>query len=549
MNQHNQEVRMKNRWKILKTCAYLLLVAVLGTISVLAACSSTATQTPAPTTTAATKPAATTSKVPNATADRIRICIPAGDPDSLDPTSSAQLGAQIIEASIYDSLVELDYDSKVRSSIATWEFLDGGKCVEFKVHQGIKFTNGDPLTARDVEFSFLRRLEKSPRFKGEVRFYDHVQVVDDYTIRFYLTQPNSLFLTQNCPSLLIASKNYFEKAGETEFKDNPVGSGPYKFVKWERGQYVDLERNDDYWGKKPQVKQAHIVWSVESTTAAAMLKAGEIDFLMDAAWTLAPDLEKMGYKMVKFSPMLSYALQFHMMNPNVPWANLKVRQAIDYAIDKEAIISKVFHNIPAKVEWLAPWELGYDPTLKPAYPYDLAKAKALLAEAGYPNGFKMPIYRGSLWGPGAADVVEYLTLALSEIGIEVENKYIEGPALVDFIRSTHTDSTAEVTAVTGMTFSGCADPVHGLANNFYSPNPATLYYTPELDAIINKALATLDDAQRGELIKQAYQIIDKDLPVVPILVQTIVYMMRPNMDYRHRGRAPGGLFISEITIE
>jgi peptide/nickel transport system substrate-binding protein len=534
---------MKNRGRILKASTYFLLIAVLGIMSILTSCAGESTE-PAPT--ATQTPAPTTAPAPAAA--KATVCFSA-EPDVLDPTSTKTGSiSAFITRNMYDSLVEFDYDGKLKSTIATWEILNGGKCVEFKIRQGIKFTSGDPLTARDVEFSWMRTMDKTPQFKGDLRNFDHLQVVDDNTIRFYLTQPSAMFLTQNVGSCLIASKSYYDRVGEEEFVSKPVGSGPYKFAEWKRGQYIDLERNEDYWGQKPQVKQAHLVWSGEATTAVAMLKAGEIDLIVNAAWTSVPELEKLGFRAVK-APHMNYQLMFDMVNPNVPWANLKVRQAINYAIDKDAIINKVFYGIPSKIEWLSPGEVGYDPTLKPAYPYDLAKAKALLAEAGYPNGFEMPLYRGTLWGPSTADVVEYLTLALGEIGIKCKVTLVEGPAIVDLFRKAHSDPSVELTAVTGSSLCNSPDPIIGLSMMFLSTNPLGTYYTPELDVLINEGLATLDDTKRGEIIKQAYKIINDDLPVIPILAQNYVFMMKPNMDYKHRGKFPGTFYISEITVK
>jgi peptide/nickel transport system substrate-binding protein len=463
----------------------------------------------------------------------------------MDPTTDKAFGNSYVNTC--DQMVGISNDNKRVPGIASWQILDGGKTLEFKLKQGIKFSSGDPLTSKDVEFSFNRKWELDPMLKNSMAGFQKFEAVDDYTVRFYFEKTNILVLI-NGGVFYVVSKTYFDRVGEDEFAKMPVGTGPYKITGWEPGQYVDFEANEYYWGQKPPVQKVHMVAATDGSTRMAMLQTGEVDIIMDTPWANAADLAKT-YHRVDQPVTNSYAVEFGTLNPNTPWADKRVRQAISYAIDKEAICKNLFFGVPTYIPWLSPGELGYDPTL-PAYNYDPDKAKQLMADAGYPKGFDMPLYAGQ-FSADIKNVAEYVASALKAININCKVEVLDISAFVTMVQKVHKDPTQVYVALGAPSIALEADPIIPLQQYFLSTGMFATYANPDLDVIINQALQTVDDAKRGELIKQAFKIISDEVPKAPLLHNAAIYMMKPNIDYTPRQwSAPNrDFFLANVTVK
>ena len=179
---------------------------------------------------------------------KITVALPA-EPDTLDPTTTRfSVTSAPISNNIFERLVDLTPDGKFVPGIASWKVSPDGKVVEFTLRKGVKFHSGDPLTTKDVEFSHNRALKNNPTHQRAMRNLDRFEIVDDYTCRFIFKKPDVLFIPTR--SLTIVSNSYYNKVGEDQFVRNPVGTGPYKFVEWKLGEYIDITANDNYWGAK-----------------------------------------------------------------------------------------------------------------------------------------------------------------------------------------------------------------------------------------------------------------------------------------------------------
>jgi peptide/nickel transport system substrate-binding protein len=460
--------------------------------------------------------------------DKIVIGYPT-EPDALPPTDTSYgVTSYPISNNIFERLVDLSTDGQFIPGIASWEVLAGGKEFLFTLRKGVKFHSGDPLTAKDVEFTHNRSWEKTATYKRYMRLFDRLEVIDDYHVKFIFKTPDVLFIPQRVCH--VASKAYYDRVGEEQFVKNPVGTGPYKFVDWKPGEYIDLERNEDYWGKKPQVKAARFVFAKEDTTRVAMLKAGEADIIMSTPYPLVKDIEKAGFNTVRLPSHPPCGVQFHNGNPDVPWYDRKVRLAVAYAIDKDAIVNDLFDGIPTGFPRLAPWELGYDPELK-QYPYDPKKAKQLLAEAGYAKGFEMPLYYFSGRSYGQKETAEAVALYLNAVGIRCKVQGVEAAQMLAKIRGWHADPKAVFVGVTTTPMAFLPDPTEALMSAYLSTGWGSLYFNKEIDPIIDEAQGTMDDAKRGELIKKAIRILHEDVATVQIWANTSVYSMKPNIEF------------------
>ena len=294
-----------------------------------------------------------------------------------------------IKYALHDALVKPMPGNIMTPSLAeSWTLSPDQKTYDFKLRQGVKFHNGDPFTAEDVKFSFLRA--KSSRvLKEKVR---DIEIVDAHRVRFHLHEPFPDFMafygTLATASSWVVPKKYVEKVGDDGFKKHPIGLGPYKFVSNNPGIEVVLEANESYWRKMPSVKRLVLKSVPEPTTRAAMLKKGEVDvaYLLDAP--AAQELKRDPNFRLAFSGAIGIHFLdfFDQWDPKSPWHDRRVRLAANYAIDRKSINDAENLGASRLTGGMVPRKFEFALALEP-YPYDPAKAKQLLAEAGYPNGF------------------------------------------------------------------------------------------------------------------------------------------------------------------
>ena len=291
---------------------------------------------------------------------------------------------------IHDALVKPMPGNLMSPSLAeSWTVSPDGRSYDFKLREGLKFHNGDPFTADDVKFSF-HRAKGSKALQDRVR---EVTVVSPSRVRFTLHEPwpdfMSFYGTIVSGAGWIVPRKYVEQVGNDGFKKHPIGLGPYKFVSHTPGIELVMEANEHYWRKMPSVKRLVFKSVPESTTRLAMLKRGEVDVAYLLEVPQAQEVKRDPNLRLAFSGgIATFYLDFlEQWDPKSPWADRRVRLAANYAIDRQALsdaetlgASKPAGNhVPRTFEFALP----LDP-----YPYDPAKARQLLAEAGYPNGFE-----------------------------------------------------------------------------------------------------------------------------------------------------------------
>jgi len=450
------------------------------------------------------------------------------DPDTLDLLSVRHGPTAIpVAINVMDYLLDKTNDGKLIPGLAAeWKVSPDKLSIEFTLRKGVKFHSGDLLTTADVLFSYKRLKEKTAA--REFRLVRDIEIIDDYKFKVIFTQPDVLFtMLRGFP---IGSKKYYESVGEDTFIKEVVGTGPYKVVDWKAGSYLDLERFDGYWGKKPEVQKVRFRFVREDTTRVAMLQAGEADMITSTPYTMVLNLEKAGYKIVKLPAHPTTQVQFQALNPNVPWHDKRVRLAIAHAIDGNAIVNSLFHGIPARV-WLSSWEVGYDPDFN-LYEYDAEKAKKLMAEAGYAKGFEMPLYYWSGRTTGQKETTEAVALYLNAIGIKCNIIGWEPVKMIGAIRTKwHGKKDAVYVGVATPPLSHQIDPVYALRTAYWSKSTISVYDNPELDKVYLQAVQEFDDAKRAELIKKALKIIREDVATIPLWANVSVYTMKKDIQF------------------
>src|SRR5262245_41780817 len=290
---------------------------------------------------------------------------------------------------LHDALVKPMPGNLMTPSLAeSWTLSEDQKVYEFKLREGVKFHNGDPFTAEDVKFSF-QRTKGSKILREKVR---DIEIVSPSRVRFYLHEAWPDFMafygTLASAASWIVPKQYVEKVGDDGFKKHPIGLGPYKFVSHTPGIELVMEAYEEYWRQVPHVKRLVFKSVPEAATRLAMLKKGEVDvaYLLDAP--MAEELKQDVKFKVAFSGGIGIFFLdfFDQWDPKSPWHDKRVRLAANYAIDRQTLNEAETLGASKLTGAVVPHNFEFALPLEP-YPYDPAKAKQLLAEAGYPNGF------------------------------------------------------------------------------------------------------------------------------------------------------------------
>ena len=313
-------------------------------------------------------------------------------PTYFEPAETAGLVTPfMLLYALHDSLVKPMPGNAMAPSLAeSWTVSKDGLVYEFVLRRGVKFHNGDAVTAEDVKFSFERyRGALSGLLKSRVA---HIDTPDPQRVRIVLKQPWADFMTFYASPATGASwivpKRYVEKVGDDGFKKAPVGAGPYKFVSFKPGVELVLEAYEQYWRKPPQVKTLVFRVITDEATRLAALKRGEIDIAYSFTGPLAEELKRTpGLKLANvYPPFTAWLYPTEQWDPKSPWSDVRVRRAASLAIDRVGINQSQYLGLARYASSIVPESQEYF-WAPPPMTHDVKRARQLLAEAGYPNGF------------------------------------------------------------------------------------------------------------------------------------------------------------------
>jgi peptide/nickel transport system substrate-binding protein len=435
------------------------------------------------------------------------------DMQNWDPPNSVLRESIIMGYNVFDHLAARDLKTgKVGPSLATsWRTLDDTTW-ELKLRQGVKFHDGIPFTARDVKATFDRILNPENKLtaRGNHAKIKSVEVVDDSTVRFKTDGPYPLFV-ERLTAQVIQSEKIIKEKGHEWMQENPVGTGPYKLVKWTKKQEHLLTRNDDYWGPKPAFKYVRVRIIPEQATQIAELMAGGVDVIKAVPPDQMDVINKSGAARTSTSPILRTAfLQLDQAGRSGknPFQDRRVRQAANLAVDMDAIIKHVLNGLGDRTATTVnPMAFGFDPSVKP-YRQDAAAAKKLLTEAGYPNGFEVGFLQTApIVEPALPQTSEAITADLSKIGIRTKKRYVgEVGPYVNLVR----DSKAEPMFEWSWGYYSIFDADAILYDVMRCNEPYSYYCHKELDDLIIQGRSTLDQKKRSEIYAKAQRLIFDD---------------------------------------
>ncbi len=435
-------------------------------------------------------------------------------PTNLDPRVGLDAQSERIDGLLFDNLLSRDEHLSVKPGLAErWETPDS-KTYIFHLHSGVRFSDGRPLTARDVKWSFDSVLQgkiRSPK-AGTYRFVDRIDAPDDHTVVFHLKEPWAALLWNLAGGEGMGIVPY----GSTDdITRNPIGSGPFRFVSAEQDKDVIIERNDNYWGEKPKLERVRFAVVPDTTTRALELRKGSADLEINS---LTPDMELTLEHEPKLSVMRGPGTRLGYMAFNLRDPILKdgrVRQAIAYGIDRQPIAHYLWRDsVRLASSVLPPESWAYDPEVR-QYPHDPARARQILDAAGYPelNGVRFHLTMKTSTEESSRSMAAVFQQQLREIGIALDIHSFESATF--FSDVTHGEFQMYSLRWVG----GNEDPdifgyVFDSANIIPKGANRQFYRNPRVDELIAKARTETGQSARKRDYAEIQAILAEDLPYI-----------------------------------
>jgi peptide/nickel transport system substrate-binding protein len=500
---------------------------------VLTACGTTAA--PPEATKAPTAPAATQPPVATGPSGEIVIAI-GGDPSTLDPQVADDGNERAVNDNVYETLIARNSKTMelVPALAESWEELDDVTW-QLKLRQGVKFHNGEPFDAEAAAFS-INRVVNPDLNSEQISFFSTIKeskVIDANTIQVITDGPDPILPSRLYWLKIVPPKH----AADADFGTKPVGTGPYKFVEWVRDDHVTLEANPDYWGTAPTIAKVTIRPIKEEVTRLAALKAGEVDLVRG----LIPEYVNEVPKVVS-----TPGLEFPWLRLNTfsgPLADKRMRQAINYALNKDELAQSLYsgYAVPAEGQILTPGHFGFNPNVH-AYPFDPAKAKQLIQDAGY-NGEEIEfIGEAGRWLKDK-ELIEAIAGQLREVGLNVTVNIVEWSQWLDLL-------FAGADKAPTMQFSSHSnellDADRTLSALFESTGSQTAYSNPQFDQLVDAARTETDLTKRADMYHQAVQIAYDDAVVGFLLNLKDIYGMTDRLEWTPR--LDGKMLVIEMQL-
>jgi len=442
------------------------------------------------------------------------------EPPTLDPHMNISSIGRQLYCNIYDSLVKYDKDTgEYYPGLAeSWTTSSDGTEYTYILRKGIKFHNGEKLKATDVKFSFDRG-KKSPYTSNMYTNFKEAEVIDDYTVKVKLYRPSyihSAIMSQ--PPTAIVNEKAVKELGK-EYGRNPVGTGPYKFVRWDTGVKIDLVAYEDYFLGPANIKNLTYRIILDESTAMVALEKGEVDICFDL-----PPVNKdniIRNPNLKYDEVTGQHIGLlHMNHENKYLSNRLVRQAINYAINREEVLAVEEKGVLA-VNYIPEYMTTYFSDKVQPYPHDVEKAKELLKQAGYPDGFSIRYFAS----PGRYErLAQVFQSNLAEVGIKAKIEILEWGTYLDRVAKGEYDMGMSGFGIFVMDPQLLFERIFS-SKNIGFPGNFARYNNPEVDKLLDATFVERDASKRRELFDEIQTIVHNDAVRVPLYwyVNTIAY--------------------------
>lgn len=513
------------------------LLALVMILVFVAACSTA--PTPVPPTTAPQATSAPQATAAPAAAAKVVVAI-GSDPSTLDPQFPDDGNMRTVNDNVYEVLIGRDPKTEALVPVLAESYSQKDATTwEVKLRTGVKFQNGEEFNADAAVASIKRIID--PKYKSELLSFvssiKDAKAVNATTLQIITDGPDPILPARLTWLAMVPPKYSVDK----DFGNKPVGTGPYKFVEWVKGDHVTLQANADYWGKKPTVQSVVVRMIPEAATRVAALRANEVDLIRD----LPPESASQAPK-VAAQP----GLQFPWIRINTlkgKLADVRVRQALNYAVDKAALAKSLYggYAVVADGQLLTPGHFGYNKDLK-AYPFDVNKAKALLKEAGA-DGMELSLVGESGRWLKDKELVEAIAGYLQAVGLKPKVQIVEWSAWLDLLfagpdkapdllYSSHDNSLLDADRTLTALFHSKTDTAGG----------QSAYKNADLDKLIDSGRSETDVAKRAAMYNQAEKIVYDDAPTIFLLNLQDIYGLSKRLNWTPR--LDGRIFFNEMTI-
>jgi peptide/nickel transport system substrate-binding protein len=440
---------------------------------------------------------------------------------SLNPYAVNTSPLVAIWQSVMEPLIDVDYDKRQYVGVLAESWEMKGNRIDFKLRKGVRFHDGTPFSSKDVIASFKRILtDKESLQAPNLRNIREMNAPDDFSVVLTLKKSDANAL-EDINNRVIMTKAAAEKMGDAD--GSPIGTGPFKFVSWERGGQFVLRRNENYWGRPAKIEEVIYKSIKEDAARIAALESGQADIISNI-----PPHEVARLKAnprLRVQPVQGLRPIFLVLSPAYkPLDNVLVRRAITHAIDRDRIIKHILEGNAYPLSGLVSHQVfGYDPDAK-AFAYDPAKAKQLLGEAGFPNGFEIEYYSPTGRYPKDREVALVIVEQLSKVGIKASLKTPEWA-----IFNTDYKNGKYPMYLTGRGSLIDADTLFHQYFRTGTTKRVLGYSNPKLDEILDQEQQTFDVKKREKLLMQAHRMILEDAPAIPLWNAMDVYAHRADI--------------------
>jgi len=486
----------------------------------LAGCGGTPTSTPEPS--QPKKEAEQTAPAPTESGKKVLTIASGNDIVSFDIHNHNNTSTEAVHINMYNYLVRKDAHQQTQPDLATsWSKIDDTTW-EFKLRDDVKFHNGDPFTAADVKYTLERVANDNTLLEyGNYKQIKEVKVIDDHTVHILTHGPQPVLLNRlsRLGSGMLPSK-YIQEKGFDEYLKNPVGTGPYKFKEWKRDDRLILERNDDYFGEKGKWDEVVFRAIPEDSTRVSELLTGGVDVAVNIPPTDLDRIKDNNSTYVLQGPTQRVMQLTMRMTDGTPTANPKVREAIEMAIDKQAIVDNILAGGGTITRTrVTPGNFGADPSLFGTSIYDPERAKQLLKEAGYGNGLEITMSSPSGRYLKDKETAELIQAFLGEVGIKVNLELMEWSKFNEMYRSKKMKEMFMIAYANSMFDGSLAfDRAHSeIAKG------ETDYNNPEVDKLLEEAEVNMNVPEREKQYHQIQQMVANDRPFIYLFQMSANY--------------------------
>jgi len=453
------------------------------------------------------------------------------DPTTMDPHNHMETPAWNVHIQLFDTLLQRTPDIKREPLLAESYRIINEKTWEFKIRKGVKFHNGEDCKAENFKFTFERMSDPKLKLRQTVfqGVIEKVEVMDDYTFRIITKDPYPVMEAMLCIYGQPLPLKYFKEMGPAHFALNPIGTGPYKFVRWVKDDHILLEANPNYFRGAPKIKKVMFRPIPEATTRVAALQTQEADIITNIPPHLMRLMDWKGRSFVSKVPSVRVIFIAFDTIKGGPVADKRVRKAIAMGIDMRTNIKKVLEGNGILLgSPLTDKHFGYDPTIKP-YEYNPQAAKKLLAEAGYAKGFDFVINSPSGRYLNDKEMAEASAGDLRKIGINATVKTHEWGTYMNRMY-THNNAPAYLLGWGNTSF----DADFTIAPLMRTGKLLSNVSFPKLDALIDQGISTMDPKKRQKIYSEALKVIKEEVPWAWTYQQMDIYGVNERLNWKAR---------------